>query len=333
MTLDVIRQLRQESCDEVAHRYFIFNGRQADQKQLEYRSVMDPHSSKHVTYTPSAQVDNRKNTMRYFQCFYNSFLYSEQRKLRELLDVIVISEAQIRYQLFQMEQECIAVICRSMAPFLAAVIPSLPFANALFPQDDEQVDRNMILYDYYQMLQEAVVIQEVLHRRCVVFIEEPTERWQIEGSEPSGWIAARRSQVEREEMVKTGCMTLDHKRVMDYIKWYSQQQNQITLFERREMEERMDVERLERLNAGIIADSYASDFRELRYQQLKYELGKRCLNENDVKKLNIDEVTARSHIVFEQFDKFKSIKGSEVKHFLATRRNCLINETVECLHS
>lgn len=329
-TVSLVRNLKDGREREIVDRFALFSSATDDYNELEYLSVMARYH--HIPLPPPLLVtstDNRKSTLKYFKCFYESFVYSEQRKLRELLQQIVHAEAEVRLQLFRMEQECFAVICRSMAPLLRTVMPSLQYVNALLPEDAEAVARQVIIKEYYQMLQEALIVHEILHRRSIVFAIEPEARWHIEGAEPSEWIAARRRQVEREDMVRKGCMTKDHERTMEYLKWYAQQQNQIVLFERREVEERMDVERLERLNVGILSDLFAADFRELRYKQLKYEMGKRRLNEADVKQLNIEEVSARSFIVFEQHDRFKELKGLEVKHYLASRRNALINERLE----
>eukprot|EP00796_Vickermania_ingenoplastis_P013398 gene13398-9221_t len=328
--VSLVRQLKMHSDEEIVYRNSVFSFQKDDFRELEYRSVMDRYHNLPLPVSRPSPTDNRNGASKYFKCFHESFVYSEKRKLKELQNQIEKAESQVRYQLFRMEQESFAVICRSMAPHLKGILPGLMFVNALLPADAEQVSRQLIVYEYFQMLQEALIVQEILHRRRIVFASEPDARWRIEGAEPTEWIAARRKQVERGDMMKRGCMTEDHERTMEYIKWYAQQQNQITLFERREVEERMDVERLERLNAGIFADMYAADFRELRYKQLKYELAKRRLNEKDVKTLSIEETSARSHVVCEQYDRFKEIKGIEIINYLATRRNTLINERIEC---
>lgn len=329
-TVSAVRALKTVGDHEVVPRYWIYSQACDEQNDLVYRSVMDRYKSISLPTAKAPPGGNLSESQsRYFKSFYDSFVYSEKRKFKELVEEIVKAEGQLRLQIFLMEKNCFATLCRSMAPHLKSILPSLMFVNALLPAQAECVARRLIHVEFFEMLKEALIIQEIMHRRQIVLVGEPDERWQIEGAEPTNWIESRKKQVEREEMLKKGCLTLEQERTMEYIIWYSQQQNQISLFVRREIEERMDVERLERLSIGIFSDLFARDLRELKYKHLKYEMSKRCLNEPDVKRLSAEELGARSFLVFEERDRYKEILGLEVKNYLHTRRNVLINERLE----
>lgn len=315
--------------DEILQRYKIFLEEQNLRKELDYsRNTEKFHHIKPPEYHGTINTSQEGST-RYFKCFYDSFLHLQEKKTRELLDCVETAEAELRYAIAEMERESFAVICRSMAPFLFDATPSLLCINLLRPIDAESVSRSMICHDFYQMLIEATYKQETICRRHIVFALEPQSRQQLEGAEPSEWIAARRRQLDREEAMRSGKNIQAHAKTLEYLKWYGQQQNQILLLERGELEERMDIERVGRVQLGIIVDLFLEHFREVACKGFRSRQELRKLGAEDVKKLSVEEFAARSGILGHQSEHFKIIKGQEVQHYLKTRRNVLVNERIE----
>lgn len=321
--------LKTSVCEEIWQRYCIFLEERNHRNELNYCCETSKYNSTSFASSKHIISLQQEGLSRYFQCFYDSFSHLEEKKANELLDCVEKVEADLRCAITQMEKECVAVICRSMAPFLYKCMPSLLLINLLHPADAEHVSRSVIYFDYYQMLLEAATVQEIISRRNIIFSVEPQSRQKIENIEPYEWIAARQRQVNREEAVRTGQNTQDFKKTLDYLRWCEQRQKQLFFFEQSEVEERMDVERLERLHAGLIFELFLSNFREIRYNQCTYSKWKCELNQEDVKHLSKEEFSARSAIMYYQFESFKLIGGMEVRHFLKTRRNTLVNERVE----
>lgn len=321
--------LETSDCDEISQRYRIFFEERNHWNELNYCCETKKCSSTSLAPSKYIRSHQKEGLPRYFKCFYDSFFHLEEKKTNELLNYVEMAESNLRCAIIQMENECVAVICRSMAPFLYKFMPSLLLINLLHPADAERVSRSLIFCDYYRMLLEAASVQEIIFRRNIIFSVEPQSRQKIENIEPSEWIAARRRQVDREEAVRTGRNTQDYEKTLDYLRWCEQRENQLFLFEQNEVEERMYVERLERLHAGLIFESFFTNFRKIRYNQCTYKKGKYKLNQEDVNRLSKKEFSARSTVMCDQFEGFNLIKGLEVRHFLKTRRNILVNERVE----
>lgn len=324
----IFKDLETVSSDEILQRYNIFFQEKNDRKELNYSGRTEKLLPRILVAQQRTQGLLQGSTSRYFKTFYDSFSHLEEKKTKELLKCVERGEAELRCVIAQMENESFATICRSMPPFLLQSISSLLLINSLHPLDAESVSRKAIYHDYYRMLIEATCKQETICRRVIAFAVEPKSRGTIEANEPSDWIAARRKQVDREEAMRTGKNIQAHKKTLEFLKWYEQQQNQIFLFERGELEERVNIERLERVQAGIIVDLFLEHFREIAYRGCVYLQGLRKLGKQDTRKLTMEESEARSEIMFNQYENFKMIKGKEVQNYLHTRRNVLINERV-----
>ncbi|RNF07492.1 hypothetical protein TraAM80_03348 [Trypanosoma rangeli] len=266
---------------------------------------------------------------RYFNCFYDSFRQRNGEFYRNLLNEVMQKEWAERGRLNEYEEEEFYGICRSAGNVLGVAEWGGLYYTSLPPLESEEFGRRMIISKFFAMLLEAVSLLEVLHRRTIVFAEEPPARKLIEGEEVHEWVESRRLQVERERQEEMALEAGERQRYLAYCGWKQQQAYQVFLFGQSEQEERMDVERLQRFHAGVIAHHFYKEHKEARYHQLRYQMRQRLLPAALARGIVGDEVKERSVILLLQRDRYSALQAEEVKSYLWTKRNALLNELVD----
>lgn len=277
-----------------------------------------------------ARVAEETPRRRYFNCFYGSFKKKDDTFYANLLAEVLQQEFAERVRLNKHQHEEFCAICRYAGNTLGVHEWIYFYCTSLPITKMEELGRRMIQSEFWAMLLEAVCVLEVLHRRTVMFVEEPTGRRKIGCQEVPDWIECRRRQVERERREELARSEEgDGHRPLDHFNWRRQQAYQVFLFEQSEQKERIDVERLQGFHAGVIAKLFFREHREARYHQLKYELRQRLLPAELSRDLVAQEATARSALMLMQHDHFHALQADEVKSYLWTKRNAMLNEDVE----
>ncbi|KAH9589282.1 hypothetical protein LSM04_005625 [Trypanosoma melophagium] len=266
---------------------------------------------------------------RFFKCFYDSFKERDDRYHLSLLGDVIATESLERATLKSYESEEFSSITRYAGEVMRVPQWCRFYFTKLPIFEAEEMERRMIKREFYAMLMEAVSILEVLHRRVILFTEEPAARSDIASTETHEWIECRRQQVERERQEELAEHARERQRGLLYHDWKKKQEYQIFLFEQSEQEERMDVERLQRLHIGTVAQLFHAELKEARYHQLKYQLRQRLLDPQLSRNIMAEEATERSSIMLLQRDQFRTLEAEEVKSFLWTRRKMMINDDVQ----
>ncbi|RNF06161.1 uncharacterized protein Tco025E_07642 [Trypanosoma conorhini] len=318
------------SFDEHHHRFDILRGHLAENDDFWY--LMRAEENR-VLYGGNVEQKPRAAPSapprRYFNCFYDSFKQREGEFCRKLLKEVLQKEWAERDRLNEYERDEFYGISRFAGRVLGVPEWSRLHCVSLPLMESEEFGRRMIVSEFFAMLLEAVSLFEVLHRRTIVFAEEPLARKPIEGEEVHEWVESRRLQVERERREALALEAGERQRNLAYFSWKQQQAYQVFLFEQSEQEERMDVERLQRFHAGVLAQHFHKEHKEARYHQLKYQMRQRLLPVELTRTIVGDEVTERSAIMLLQHDRFCALQAEEVKSYLWTRRNALLNELVD----
>ncbi|ORC92582.1 uncharacterized protein TM35_000033350 [Trypanosoma theileri] len=266
---------------------------------------------------------------KFFKCFYDSFRERDDKYHLSLLYDVIAKESLERATLRSYESEEFSSIARHAGEVMRVPQWCRFYFNKLPVIEAEEMERRMIKSEFYSMYLEAVTVLEILHRRVILFTEEPAARNSIVAAETHDWIECRRQQVERERQEELEENARERKRLLLYHDWKKKQEYQIFLFEQSEQEERMDVERLQRLHIGTWAQLFHAELKEARYHQLKYQLRQRLLNAECSRNIMAEEATERSSIMLLQKDQFRTLEAEEVKSFLWTRRHMMVNEAVE----
>ncbi|EKG02835.1 hypothetical protein TCSYLVIO_006128 [Trypanosoma cruzi] len=266
---------------------------------------------------------------RYFNCFYDSFKQRDDKFNLNILREVLQKEWAEREKLNEYEEEEFYATCRCAGNALGVTAWSRRYRTSLPLVEAEEFGRRMIVTEFFAMLLEAVFILEGLHRRTISFLWEPLARKAIEGDEVHKWVESRRCQVERERREESMFEAGERQRELAYHNWKRQQAYQVYLFEKSEEEERMDVERLQRFYVGIISQIFRKEHMEAQYHQLRYQMRKRLLSAELSRHIIGNEATERSNIMVLQHEQFCTLQAEEVKSFLWTRRNTMLNELVD----
>ncbi|KAG5508983.1 hypothetical protein GH5_06207 [Leishmania sp. Ghana 2012 LV757] len=238
-------------------------------------------------------------------------------------------ERELRQQLVRHEQEELTQIVWSVEETLSPVMAALRNVHNLSVAQAETVWRWCIRNDYNRFLLDVTQLQEVLHRRSLSFAEEPRCRKMIENAEVPHWIEARRLQMMREAKESAAVENADRARCLAYFAFVQQQLYQIFLLEERERAGRMDVERLQRLYAGALAETRAKEYRHVRLCQLRYEAMYGELRPEVARGLVTEEALHRTRLCHDQALAFKKLKADEIRSYLASSRQELLNSRME----
>ncbi|GET87478.1 hypothetical protein, conserved [Leishmania tarentolae] len=247
----------------------------------------------------------------------------------QLMCEMALRERELRQQLVRHEQEELMQVVGSVNKMWFPGVATLRDAGPVRAVREEAMWRRNIERDYNYLLSSVVQVLEVLHRRSVSFAQEPQCRKQIENAEGQDWIAARRRQVMRETQESAAAEKEDRAARLAYFEYLQQQQYQIFLLEERERDGRMGVERLQRLHAGTIVEEMAKDYRQARLCQLKYEAMRFELQPEVTRDLIADEALHRSRLCHDQALCFKKIRADEVRNYLGSARQELLNQRME----
>ncbi|KEG11780.1 hypothetical protein DQ04_02291100 [Trypanosoma grayi] len=322
--------LKTATLDECVDRFNLFRDEVFEKEEAWYSMRAEEN---HLLF---GCFDDRRPRMcketeekRYFKCFYDSFKHREDRFYKSLLVKVIEKESAERVILNEHEHEEFYAICRHAGDILGVPEWSRFHCTSLPVPEAEDRGRRIIKGEYFAMFLEAVSILEVLHRRTIMFSEEPVARNIIAGAEVHDWIESRRQQVERERLEELAADAKERQRRLAYHNWKRQQAYQVFLFEQSEQEERMDTERLQRLHAGILAQAFHAEHKEARYQQLRYEMRQRQVPVECSRDLMAKEATERSAVMLLQRDYFRTLQAEEVKSFLWTRRNMMMNHVMD----
>ncbi|KAG5508823.1 hypothetical protein JKF63_05325 [Porcisia hertigi] len=247
----------------------------------------------------------------------------------QLMCELIVWESKCRQQLIRYEQEELAQMVWSVEERLSPVMATLRDVNALDVLQNEKVRRWSIQNDYCRFLLDLTQLQEVLHRRSLSFVMEPQCRRRIENVEVSDWIETRRLDMRREAAEYTAEKRKDRDRRLAYSEFIQQQHYQIFLMEQSEQAGRMEVERQQRLYAGCILEEMARGYRHARLCQLKYEAMRHELRPEVARNLAADEARHRTWLYQEQAVCFKKTQAEEIRSYLASSRQELLNTRVE----
>ncbi|KPA78000.1 hypothetical protein ABB37_06761 [Leptomonas pyrrhocoris] len=184
----------------------------------------------------------------------------------------------------------------------------------------EQARRWAIAGDFYQLLLDITELREVLHRRAMCTTEEPQQRRRIDNAEVPHWIKARRLQVMRENQESATAQNEEQAQRLAYFEKIQQQLYQVFLLEESERADRMEVERLQRLNVGGLAEVIAKEYRRVRPYQLRYEAARHPLVASLSHEIAAEEGLYRSMLWQEQTHAFKGIQAAEVRNYLSRVR-------------
>nr|CAJ2470253.1 unnamed protein product [Leishmania braziliensis] len=242
---------------------------------------------------------------------------------------LLLWERELRHQLVRHEQEELTQMVWSVKKMLLPVMEALRYVNTLSVAQEEVVWRWSIRNDYYHFLLGVTQLQEVLHRRSLSFAEEPRDRKEIENVEVPHWIAARRLQVTRETQESAAAKEEERERRLAHFSFIQQQLYQIFLLGEEEQADRMDVERLQRLYAGSILEAMAKVYRHVRLCQLRYEAMGLELQPEVTRDLVADEALHRALLRQDQALGFKKMQADEIRNYLASSRQELLNRRVE----
>ena len=237
----------------------------------------------------------------------------------ELLGDLVVWERELRQQLLRHEAAELTQIAHLVERVLLPLIPALCDVSPLDLVQQEQVGRWSIIDDYYQLLLDAVELQEMLHRRATCSVVEPQQRKQIEDGEVPHWIEARRLQVMRQSR-ESASANEEQVRRLAHFEHVQQQLYQVFLLEESEHAARMEVERLQRLHVGGLAEVIAKEYRRVRLCQLRYEAARHPLRPSLSYEIAAEEGLHRSMLSQEQAHAFKSIQAAEVRDYLTRVR-------------
>lgn len=237
----------------------------------------------------------------------------------ELLGDLVVWERELRQQLLRHETAELTQIAHLVERVLLPLIPALCDVSPLDLVQQEQVGRWSIIDDYYQLLLDAVELQEMLHRRATCSVVEPQQRKQIEDGEVPHWIEARRLQVMRQSR-ESASANEEQVRRLAHFEHVQQQLYQVFLLEESEHAARMEVERLQRLHVGGLAEVIAKEYRRVRLCQLRYEAARHPLRPSLSYEIAAEEGLHRSMLSQEQAHAFKSIQAAEVRDYLTRVR-------------
>lgn len=238
-------------------------------------------------------------------------------------------ERELRQQLVRHEQEELMQMVLSEEKTLFPAMAALRDANALSVMQEEVMWRWGIQNDYHHFLRDVMQVLEVLHRRSFSFADEPRCRKVIEDSERQHWIAARQRQVTRETQEAAAAEKEDRAMRLAYFAHIQQQLYQIFLLEESERDDRMEVERLQRLYASSLVEAMAKEYRHARLCQLKYEARRFELQPEVTRDLVADEALHRSWLCQDQALGFKKVQADEIRSYLASARQELLNQRVE----
>lgn len=335
---------------EIANRFALYAASRKERAEIEYESYFDGFATAQdglsavpgdaacgqgTAKDPGAVWFDRKqderHERRFFQAFYDSFADSEKRARENQTKAFLAAEASFRNCLAQDERSEWASLCRGFGRVLGVCQPSLLFVNALDAEKDEAVQRRVLSGSYFDVLLEACVLQEIMMRRYMEFVEESRTRQDIQAGEVASWIEARRLQVNHEKDCESQEAEKRRKQRLDYFQWRQQQLYQVFLLERSESQARETLEREERLEAGAVANKYNSSFRSARYAQLRFEDARRALDAVSSRNIATLEATSRSELLREQHDGFRCLGALEVRAYLATSRRQMENECMEAM--
>ncbi|KAG5482044.1 hypothetical protein LSCM1_05759 [Leishmania martiniquensis] len=238
-------------------------------------------------------------------------------------------ERELRQQLVRHEQEELTQMVWGVERTLSPVMAALRHVNNLSVAQEETVWRWSIRNSYCRFLLDVTQLQEILHRRSLSFAEEPRCRKAIENAEVPHWIEARRLQVMREAKESAAAESEDRARRLAYFAFVQQQLYQIFVLEEWERAGRMDVERLQRLYAGALAEAMAKEYRHARLCQLKYEAACDELQPAVARDLMAEEALHRTQLCQDQALVFQKIAADEIRSYLASSRQELLNSRME----
>nr|CCC94429.1 conserved hypothetical protein [Trypanosoma congolense IL3000] len=268
----------------------------------------------------------KKNKKRYFSCFYDSFKGKGNEYFGPLAKEIFLQECEERRRISQYEFEERQAVYHSLPVDIRPSTLSYIYFSAMHPIDGEAGDRVVIESEYYDMLMEVTFALECLHRRSIMFLDEAVGRKEIEDKETKSWIQSHKRQTERENNEKV--FQMSQEQVLAYHSWKQWQREQIILLKETELNERLDIERLQRFHVNGIAGRYLVDLREARYHQKKYEMRQRLLPAEVARDLVLEETSHRTAIMLQQRDDYLHFVAECAKDFYATRRNVLRNSHI-----
>ncbi|KPI83219.1 hypothetical protein ABL78_7758 [Leptomonas seymouri] len=245
---------------------------------------------------------------------------SPVQRYAKLLRELPQWEQELRQQLLRHEAEELAQILHAAARVLPPVIPALRSASPRDLMLQEQARRWSICGDYYQLFLDTTELQELLHRRTICMEEEPLQRKRIVDGEVQHWIEARRLQVMRENQESAATQNEELTQRLAHFKHVQQQLYQVFLLEECERADRMEVERLQRLHVGGLAEVIAKEYRRVRRFQLRYEASRHPLRSSLASEITAEEGLHRSILSQEQSHAFKGIQAAEVRDYLTQLR-------------
>jgi hypothetical protein len=238
----------------------------------------------------------------------------------KMLRDLEVWEQELRQQLLRHESEELTELTHSVERVLLPLIPALRDVSPLDLVQQELVGRWSIVDDYFQLLLDATELQEMLHRRALCATEEPQQRTRITDSELQHWIEARCVQVMRENQEWAATQSEEQVQRVAYFRHVQQHRCQVFLLEERERADRMEVERLQRLHVGGLAEVIAKEYRRVRLCQLRYEAARLPLRPSLSYEIAAEEGLHRSMLAQEQARAFKHIQAAEVRDYLVRVR-------------
>lgn len=271
-----------------------------------------------------------RSSGRYYASFYKSFsIRHGECSSTSLMRDLVEYEGELRFQIVANEQEeLVRIVSIFEAPFSLGAL-NLMQQHSLPVDQEERVCRWRILHEYYQMLLEASIVEELLSRRHVEYNLEPTARRQTQGCEADDWIESRKIQLLRMKNEYEETQNRERALRIAYFEWKLQQEYQLFLFEQSEKSDRLEVERQQRLNAGILAGLYNNEFRVANYHQLRYALLRQSLSAEVCREIVAAEARERTFLFCEEVNTFKRIRAAECRSYLTCSRHSLINSSAE----
>lgn len=234
----------------------------------------------------------------------------------ELLRFLMQWERELRDQLVRHEAAEVTQLVHSVEAVLLPLIPALRDVSPLDLVQREQLGRWSIKDDFYQLLLDATELQEMVHRRALCSVEEPQQRKHVEDGEVPHWIETRRLQVMRENQESSSAQSAAQVQRLAYFKHIQQQLYQVFLLEESERADRMEVERLQRLHVGGLAEVISKEYRRVRLLQLRYEAARHPLHPALSQEITAAEGLSRSVLMQEQGHAFRSMQAAEVRDYL-----------------
>ncbi|SCU66522.1 uncharacterized protein TEOVI_000823500 [Trypanosoma equiperdum] len=284
----------------------------------------------HLLFGDEDSTENRRkraaDERRYFKCFYDSFKGRDSKYIVALIGEVLTHEATERANLKEYEFVEFLAICNSAASVLGFESVYQVYFSSIHPIEAEEVERRVIESEYYDMLIEITFTLECLHRRVIMFVEEPAGMKVFEDGETRDWIKAHKKQVERERREEEIRMKKAEEAAALRLVWRQREANQIFAFMETEQKERSDIEGLQGLHFRHIASRQFTEVREARYHQKKYELLQRLLSAEASRSLAAEETTGRINLMLQQRDYHLALAADCAMSFYSTRRNVLMNE-------